>query len=105
MTPELFTHLNGDYRERACTPPPEAHLRVKPLEWKQMNDDGTRWASEPTICGIFYACFNSEKGWFAFAKEWTGQYSPSLDAAKAAAQSEFERLIMSALATTEGSAE
>ena len=28
MTPELFTHLNGDYRERACTPPPEAHLRV-----------------------------------------------------------------------------
>ena len=28
MTPELFTHLNGDYRERACTPPPEAHLPV-----------------------------------------------------------------------------
>ena len=25
MTPELFTHLNGDYRERACAPAPEAH--------------------------------------------------------------------------------
>lgn len=78
------------------TPPSPHVMAVKPLEWTKRNDDGTRWSSEMTICGMFYVVFNGTD-WFAFWNTWTSALLPSCDAAKAAAQSEFDRLIKSAL--------
>jgi len=88
--------------EQLHTPPPKTHVRVKPLEWLEREDSSFRGASAIGYYHIFpgtgfsYDLCGPVGGRLATYKR--------LDEAKAAAQADYERRILSALSTTtEGS--
>ena len=75
-------------------------FRVKPLEWRVLSE------GHSTACALFNAFYTinrsrSGKSWMVKLVDRTGSttlgYSENAEAAKASAQADYERLILSAL--------
>ena len=73
-------------------------VRVKPLEWRESETTTGYWEGEGDLCGTYVAYDYPNAGplWFNRRKEGR-HYCESVDAAKAAAQADYEARIMAAL--------
>lgn len=72
-------------------------IKVKPLEWRQFTDDA--WVA-PTEIGRYRIYWYGGNDWCSFLESGNGAFnaaSASLEAAKAAAQADYEARILSAL--------
>jgi hypothetical protein len=101
--------LTSHGEEAAATPAPQHHLRVKPLEWDgEEGSPGRDTSASPDPYhtyhvrhlseGHFDVILNTDLGslWFGSQRnEWHDGYAK----AKAAAQADYERRILSALAS------
>ncbi len=84
----------------ARTPAPESRMRVKPLRWKGPDSSG-EYHSLDGLWGYIIRDGNGNGFWLTEV----GGYFPTADEAMVAAQADYEQRILSALATTEGSAD
>jgi len=75
-------------------------MRVKPLRWKGPDSSG-EYHSLDGLWGYIIRDGNGNGFWLTEV----GGYFPTADEAMVAAQADYEQRILSALATTEGSAD
>lgn len=103
---EIADRLEALSRDRAGEQEPVA-VKVKPLEWEQPDGpEGTAWIGHGTDMCQYYIRFDTETASYWLPGEPprsndddSGQEFLALDEAKAAAQADYERRILSALAS------
>ena len=93
--PEIEANPN---RYAASPSSPASGVRVKALEWVQSSFGGQAWRAH-SILGLYRVAMGSTAGWAFEGYDGTevSQRADNIDAAKAAAQADYEARIRSAL--------
>ena len=97
-TGSLHVCSKGDPGAIAHVPATDAPVRVKPLVWVDADDDDALARAESM--GQEYSVGYDCGAWFAYSETWCGDVAaglPTVDAAKAAAQADYEARILAAL--------
>lgn len=96
--PDTIRELLAERDALAAGQPQQGSVKVKPLEWTEFTFAGlpSFWNAEAAPFGVYYRierdrdCF-----WMSLGEEWSLHDTP--EEAKAAAQADYERRILSAL--------
>lgn len=92
-------HRDAAHVQRVTQSPADAGVVVKPLEWKDYADDGYRSSLAKSVVGNFEAFqVGTDPARLELNARNKGVY-PTIEEAKAAAQADYERRILSALTT------